>query len=250
MIKKTVVSLTPLTLLCSPAYLVAKFESDSLKLVDGTIFSWDAVCTVKKYQHKIKHFLNELRAANNSTYKLLDLAVQEKNKLLTDAEKNLFAAIVEEFIEFSEAFLATLNPVKQGLAPLLKEFCEKRNRQNSMLLMWCTTEVGKERPVFHANIQTYRAICELCLDLLNFTDELLESCPKATQAYNNFIDRVTKLEPLIDALLVTDRITISRHGVLYHELVRYIAEHYGAGEQVTTEKTADLYHKYNVKKRL
>lgn len=245
--KKTLFSLA---LLCSPAYLAAKLESDVLHVVDGTIFSWDAVFTVKKYQHRIKHFLNQVRETEGKPCKLLDFALKEKHNTLTDADKSLFSSVIHEFIEFSEAFLATLNPVKQGLAPLIHEFCEKRGRKNSMLLTWCSTEVGKEAAVFHANIKTYRAICELCLDLLNFTDELLESCPNATQAYHDFSDRVTKLEPLIDALLVADRVTVSRSGVLYHELVRYVAEHYKTNEQVTAEKTAELYNKFNIKKRL
>src|ERR1700722_7655053 len=147
-----------LSLLCSAVHLSALFKSEVLELVDGTIFSWDAVITVEKYRLKIKHFLNQLRTIDSNTYNLLDLALREKNKTFTEGELQVFSSTVQEFIEFSEAFLATLNPVKHGLEPLIQEFCEKRGRKNSMLLTWCTTEVGKERIVFHANIKTYRAI--------------------------------------------------------------------------------------------
>lgn len=237
-------------LLCSfPCYTI-QLESEVLPIVDGTILTWDAVATIKKYQHGIRHFINERRLIGGASLNLLDLGLHEKKGLLTAVERVAFRGIVDEFVAFSESFLETLNPVKQGLAPVIVEFCTKRTRQASVLLQWLDTPNGAEEVMFRSVVTSYRILAELCVDLLNFTEDLLCSCPKAMHSYHAFFDRVKKIEPFVDALLIADHVTISHSGVLYHELIRYVAERYHEEELVTAEKTAQLYHAYNIKKRI
>jgi len=243
-------SICSIMLLCPIPCMAVTLESDVLQFIDGTILTWDAVATTKKYQHRLRHFINTKRPVGTAELNIWDLGVMEKKGLLTDVERAVFEAIIQEFGTFSEPFLETLNPVKQGLAPVMQEFCIKRNRQQSLLLVWLDTVVGTEEAMFRIHIKTYRALAELCVDLLNFSEDLLSSCPKAIHAYHAFFDRVKKIEPFIDALLVADRIVISHSGVLYHELLKYVAEHYLVDETITAEKTAQLYHAYNIKKRL
>ncbi len=248
MIKKVVLSLA---LLVAPAYLHAiTLKSEILPLVDGTIVGWDSVLTIKQYQKKIKHYLKEYRTVDGVELKLFDLAIKEKNGNITDAEKAVFEEFVQKFVEFSEPFIITLNPVKNTISSLIKESCQHRNREHSLLIVWTHSEDGTERAMFSHHIKTYRALAELCMDLLNFTEDLLSSCPKATKLYHDFFDRLSKIEPLVDALLVADQVTVSHHGVLYYDLVRYITEHYSHEEDVTAEKTTKLYNTYNIKKRL
>ncbi len=248
MIKKTLLCISLLT---STAYMRALvLESEILHFIDGTVVAYDSVATIKKYQKQVRHFLNEHHTINGLEQKVVDLALKEKNNTITESEKAAFAHFIADFVSFSEPFIVNLNPVKAGIAPLIEESCQKRNRLKSLLLIWIASTNGSEKEMFKNYIQTYMALGELCMDLLNFTEDLLSSCPKAMKSYNDFYDRFAKIEPLIDALLIADKVEISHHGVSYYDLVRYIADHYSNNEQVTTEKTAKLYSTYNIKSRL
>ncbi len=248
MLKKSIFCIA----LLSSASLIQSIvlESELLHFIDGNILSWDSVRTIRQYQKRIRHFLNEQKDINGTPEKIFDLAVKEKNGTLSAIEKEAFSEFVLNFISFSESFIGTLNPVKAGIAPIIEESCQKRNRQESLLLPLTATQVGTEKELFKTHIQTYRALAELCMDLLNFTEDLLSSCPKALKSYNDFFDRLTKIEPLVDSFLVADKIEISHHSVAYQNLIRSITEQYSTNENVTAEKTAKLYHAYNIKKQL
>lgn len=240
-----------ISLLTATGYLQSVLlESKVLQTIDGNILAWDSVGTLKKYQKQIKHFLNTKRTIENQSYNLFDLALKEKNNTLTEQEKITFESIVAEFVKFSEPFVETINPVKRAIAPLVEESCEKRNRTQSILRIWISSEDGQEKKLFQKHITTYRALGELCMDLLNFTEDLLSSCPNAMKSYNDFFERVNALEPVINALLVAEKVEISHSSVLYHELIRYIAERYSHGEHINTEKTTRLFHAFNIKKKL
>lgn len=247
MIKQTFLCISLLT---ATASLHALLESEILHYIDGTLVSWASVRSIKQYQKQIKHFLNEQYAIDGLEQKLFDLAVKEKNNTLSECEKEAFSTFVKKFIAFSEQFLVDLRPAKSGIKPLVEEFCHKRNRANSLLLRWAQSENQSEKELFTTHIKTYKALGELCMDLLNFTEELLSSCPKAMKAFNDLLDRFSKLEPLLDALLVADKVELSHHSIAYHELIRHVSEHYSNNEPVTAEKTAKLYHAYNIKSHL
>jgi hypothetical protein len=181
-------------------------------------------------------------------HNLFDLAIKEKNNTISMIEKSEFESLVIEFVEFSAPFLDTINPVKKAIAPLVEESCEKRNRTNSILNIWISSEDGQEEVLFRKYISTYRALGELCMDLLNFTEDLLSSCPHAIKSYNDFFDRVNILEPIINALLIAETIQIPLNSTLYRELIRYVAERYNEDETITMEKTTRLLHAFNNKK--
>jgi hypothetical protein len=223
-------------------------ESKVLQTIDGHILAWDSVGALKKYQQQIKHFLNKKHDIDTQSCNLFDLAIKEKNSTLTVTEKTEFEAIVAEFVQFSEPFIDTITPARRAIAPLVEESCEKRNRTTSILRIWIKADDGQEQVLFKKHVSTYRALAELCMDLLNFTEDLLSSCPHAMKSYNDFFDRINTLEPIIDALLVTEDIQISHNGALYHELVRYIAERFNENETINIEKTARLLHTFYSKK--
>lgn len=248
MIKKT---LFCASLLLSTAHIRSiVLESEILHFIDGTVVTLDSVRTIKQYQKQIKHFLNKHHTLNDLEQILFDLAVKEKNNTLTDSEKDALSIFISDFVSFSEPFIANLNPAKGGIAPLIEESCQKRNRSTSLLLIWIKTEDGTEKEMFKAHISTYKALGEFCMDLLNFTDDLLNSCPKAMKSYHDFSNLLSKIEPLVDALLILDKIEITYHDASYCDLIRYIANHCTTNEQVTTEKITKLYNTYNIKKNI
>jgi len=248
MIKKTFLSIS---MLASVSFVQALIlESEILNYIDGTIVGWTSVNSIKICQKKIRHFLKEQRTVDGVSQKLFDLAIKEKKNTITPLEREGLVDFIADFVLFFEPFIITLEPIKQGITPLVVESCQRRNRANSLLAAWTKTPEGGTEELFRTNIKTYRALGELCMDLLNFTEDILSSCPKAINAYHDFIDHYRKVEPLVDALLTADKVIISHHGDLYYDLVKYIVEHFAHDEQVTVEKTNKLYTSYNIKKYL
>jgi hypothetical protein len=227
-----------------------KLESELLNFIDGTLVGWPSVHSIKICQKKIRHFLKEERIIDGISQKFLDLAVKEKQNSITLTEREGLAEFIADFVLFFEPFIITLEPIKKGITPLIEESCQRRNRTKSLLLAWTKAPDGTTQELFRTNMITYRALAELCMDLLNFMEDVLQSCPKAIKAYHDFIDHYLKVEPLVEALLKADQIVIHRHSELYYDLIKNIVEHYGHDEQITMEKTTKLYNAYNIKKRL
>lgn len=248
MIKKIVLSIALLSSIYTMHALV--LESELLNFIDGTVVGWPSVHSLKTCLKKIRHFLKEERIIDGKSQKFLDLAVKEKQNTITDAERAGLTEFIADFVLFFGPFIVTLEPIKKNIAPLIEESCQRRNRSNSLLLAWTKIPDGTTEQLFHSHIKTYRALGELCMDLLNFMEDLLSSCPKAIKAYHDFIEHYLKVEPLVEALLKADHVVIYNHSELYYDLIKNIVEHYGHDEPVTAEKTTRLYNAYNIKKRL
>jgi hypothetical protein len=230
-----------------PYVCAIKLESEMLHHADGSVINWKVIADILRYRANIKKFLGSEYTIGTKKFKLIDLALLEQARELPGDHGTVFSKMVLTFLAFSAQFIVTLRPLKGALNPLIEESRSYRGCPDSLLVLWTTSADGQEEDLFKKTITSYRILGELCTELLHFTRDLLDSCPKAIAAHEAFFERVKFLEPLIDELLAADGISMLHTSVAYHNLVRYIAEMYGTGEVVNQEKTTRLYRAYQAK---
>jgi hypothetical protein len=247
---RTIIPLTVLFSAIPHQAAAVMLDAEILRHADGSVIDWKVISDIVKYRSNVKKFLSHEYTIDATRYRLIDLALCERDGRLPVGHTIIFTEMVDGFMAFSESFIEALRPLKGALASLITESCEKRNQTNSLLLRWATSKDGAELDLFRQKINTYRLLGELCTELLHFTEDLLHSLPKALAAHEEFFARVVAIEPIIDTLLKADDIYLSHSSKTYHDLVRYVAEMYSIGEAVSKEKTTRLYNNYKAKHTL
>lgn len=96
-----------------------------------------------------------------------------------------------DFIELGSNFRSTGEYAKKFITKLIEESCEKRNRLNSVLLIWVAAEANQEEKLFADHIKTTTDLNTFLTDLYNFLSDIVRSCPRA---YNAFVERVKKID--------------------------------------------------------
>jgi hypothetical protein len=150
----------------------------------------------------------------------------------------LFSKICADFIAFSERFIEMLQPAKPLLTELIREFCVKRDRQNSALLMWSECGAGEERATFNNRITAYDTLCNFTADLVYFLNDLLYSCPKAWEDYR----RVSAIHAHVGALLKENNMSLKKE--TYKNLVATINQQCASYEDITKENVNYLMKAY------
>lgn len=115
------------------------------------------------------------------------LAAFERNVHNTEYERQklreLLPAVKEDFMKVALPFVEQARGVKAITLRFLEEWALKHNRQNSYLLHWSKEEDGKEVEAFYHNVTNFTQLEEFCLDLISFTSDLIQSCPRGWQQF-------------------------------------------------------------------
>lgn len=91
-----------------------------------------------------------------------------------------------DFIESNKHFIKNIEPVKKLIISLMQEFCERRNKQNSIILNWAQAKSGSEQEIFNRNVQNFATFDLFLSDLVLFLKDLVNSCPKAREQYKEW----------------------------------------------------------------
>ncbi len=91
-----------------------------------------------------------------------------------------------DFIESNKHFIKNIEPVKKLIISLMQEFCERRNKQNSIILNWAQAKSGSEPEVFNRSVQNFATFDLFLSDLVLFLKDLVNSCPKAREQYKEW----------------------------------------------------------------
>ena len=92
----------------------------------------------------------------------------------------------QDFIQSNQHFFKNIEPVKKLLLSLIQEFCERRNRNDSLLLTWTQARNGQEAKVFQKAICSFKDFDIFLQDLTYFLKDLVNSCPKAREQYKEW----------------------------------------------------------------
>lgn len=114
---------------------------------------------------------------------------QKKAAELHDFFQN---TIKDEFIALMSPFLDDARGAKPQMVKLITEWATKANRLSSQLLAWSHTKEGSETVAVKENIKTIKAFEIFCVDLVNFLESLMRSCPRACQQFKDILEQKQK----------------------------------------------------------
>jgi len=174
-------------------------KSRMLGLIDGTsFFDGETIGMVKKIQRDVLVMMVGVKTKNGyqgkyeldgEMYSIRTLAEFEKN--CTDPGKkeqldDLLSVVKKEFEDTMAPFISDARSVKEPMIHLITESCERRNRQDSLLLDWAKMgdDGDDETNSFNAQVTNFTVFYKFCGDLAHFLQDLVESCPKARAQFD------------------------------------------------------------------
>lgn len=123
---------------------------------------------------------------NNQKYSIHQLGELESALDNPKILKLQLAQAKHDFIEITQAFVKDIRTAKKLILSLMVEFCERRNRPDSLILSWAKTNGGNEEHVFDQVITSFKVYDIFLSDLTLFLKDLINSCPKARQQYQEW----------------------------------------------------------------
>ncbi len=93
----------------------------------------------------------------------------------------------EDFIQWVMKFLGESQGAKMQMFLLIEESCHKRKRYDSLLLRWASAPEGEEEHQFEKDIANFKIFDIFCTDLINFLEDLMNSCPKAKAQFQEIL---------------------------------------------------------------
>jgi len=219
-------------------------ESNLLKLVDGFLVNANTIELLRGYQRNLLHIVygtkeGDMRLGdydyNGKKYTIHDLShleqklethkdshsAQELEQLYGQLQKTLKKA-KDDFIEKSKKFRTIGAGSKHITSKLIEESCKKRGRRNSVLLQWGNAPEDKEDEILYNEVHTFAQFELFVVDLLNFLDDLIHSCPKAQEKFKARLHKWSKLKEIMPLVLPGKE----QDSPLAHEFLKYFKEHH------------------------
>lgn len=126
---------------------------------------------------------------NNEKFSIRQLAELEKVYPTDPQLVALLDFAKHDFIKTTEPFIKGIEPAKKLLLSLIDEFCEKRNRRDSVILAWTHAQNGNEGKIFNQHIRNFSEFNVFLCDLTLFLKDLIHSCPKAREQYKEWYQK-------------------------------------------------------------
>lgn len=199
-----------------------KLESSVLALVDGNFVNADTLERIYSFKREVLAIMRGDKINNETSYQgryifngykfsALAIAKQEYDALMStsngDESKHHFMeqrdaclqSMKDDFLKASDKLKAVAYGAKAMMEMLIEESCKKHYRLNSILLLWAHTPEEQEDAIFNERVKTVTDFVAFCRDLLNFTGDLLYSCPRA---HDQFEQRAKKWKQFESSLIV------------------------------------------------
>lgn len=133
----------------------------------------------KIYKTKKAHHEIYIEGTNDDEWQAIKKEYTDMKQTL---EKSL-AKAKDDFIEFILPFFDHVRSIKKQMVPLIIESCEKHNRTESLLPTCLNSSNGKEVDYFEKHVTNFKQLGFMCLDIIHFTTDLINSCPKAREQF-------------------------------------------------------------------
>lgn len=172
-------------------------ESPIIKIIDGSSIGIDgeSIHMMIKYNHDLEKLLKGERLRDGSyrgrysykgqTVSIEDLAVIEAKEGSNPQLKKLLAQMRSDFEKISAQFIDAVKNFKSTVESLIKESCQKRGRLegDTVLLEWAKPGNKDEQKIFEEHIKTIQVFRSFMVDITNFLNDFIASCPKARAQY-------------------------------------------------------------------
>jgi hypothetical protein len=234
-------------------------ESPILHILDGNFIDADIIELIAKIRREINKILIGEKVADNTmigryvvngkAYSVRELIPLEKNGSATlkhDLDVALLAA-KKDLHGCVSPFIETLHSFKHQLLELIKESCRKRGMDTTLLLRWSEAGKGEETRIFNEDVTSFELYNKFCTDLLNFLNDLVNSCPQAKTQLTVRYDKCQKARIIIKEIIPTRNTNASEQKALEEKFMRYLKEHHIdklSISEVTKEKLEALFTKF------
>lgn len=222
---------------------VITLDSNLLKLVDGFLINANTIELIRNYQRQILHIIYGTKEDdgsrhgdyefNGKKYTIHELSLveqkmvnnpskysQEEYEKLINELQDLLKKAKDDFIEKSHKFRAIGAGSKHITSKLIEESCKKRGRRNSVLLVWANAPEDQEDMILYQEAHTFLAFEQFCVDLLNFFDDLIHSCPKAQEKFKVRLQKWNKLKEVMPLVLSKQELNTP----FEHDFLKYFKE--------------------------
>lgn len=176
------------------------FTNPCIHSLDGLPLGIDgnAVLDMRKTLRKVREMLFGQKVGNknlgNYTFNTNQFSIRQLVELEKENPHNSELTAVlnhakQDFIKLYKPFIVKMAPAKKLLINLINEFCEKRARHDSVLLSWSSAKSGQEFKAFNHEIKSFAQLDIFLSDLMLFLADLINSCPKACEQYNEWFQK-------------------------------------------------------------
>ena len=130
---------------------------------------------------------------NNAYYSVRQLTEIEHEMIESNDQEGLeslrpaLEKAKNDFVQQVMHFLSSAQGAKGQMFTLIEESCSKRKRFDSLLLRWAAAREGDEERQFKEDIVSFAVFDIFCIDLINFLEDLMRSCPKAWAQFQQLL---------------------------------------------------------------
>lgn len=159
------------------------FTKSYIDTLDGIVVNGIVIKELLASIKKIMYIKNGQSNESASISEMLAREIQNPN----DPELIKALALAKKyFVNNNKDLLKKIEPAKKLIINLVQEFCERRNRPNSLILIWTKASAGTESKVFNQEIKNFDDFNSFLQDLDLFLRDLVNSCPKAREQYKQW----------------------------------------------------------------
>lgn len=171
-------------------------DSATLRAADGHFVTYDDIGIMLQLREYLRTVLYGTKNADgalsgpyffdNTPHCLRTLVQMEKN--LESATRDAWLAEVRNaFNEHTKDTKKRAEGSKTQQYVYIKRSCELHNRLNSVLLLWAQAPEGQEDDAIDTHVHTFYDMAQFVVDLMNFLDDMVSSCPRAKK---QFLDKI------------------------------------------------------------
>ena len=197
-------------------------ESAILRTADGHFITYDDIGIMLQLREHLRTILYGTKDKNGAltgpytfdetSHCLRTLTLLEK-KLDPATRDTWLTQIRDAFKERTKDTQKRAEGTKTQQYMYIKESCRIHNRPNSILLLWAQAPEGQEDDAIDRYVSNFYDMSKFVLDLMNFLDDMVSSCPKAKKQFLNKISDAQerkKLQQLLDHILEQQKAKLNK----------------------------------------
>lgn len=197
-------------------------DSAIIRTADGHFITYDDIGIMLQLREYLRTILYGTKDSHgtivgpytfdNTAHSLRSLTILEK-KLDANLRNKWLKEVRDAFKERTKDTKKRAEGTKTQQYMYIKESCRLHNRTNSVLLLWAQAPEGKEDDAIDTYVLSFYDMAKFVIDLMNFLDDMISSCPKAKK---QFLDRIPntqereKLNTLLNHILEQQKTKIQQ----------------------------------------
>lgn len=171
-------------------------DSAILRTADGHFITYDDIGIMLQLREHLRIMLYGSKnhdgvitgpyTFDNKAYCLRTLTLSEKN-INQETKESWLTDVRNAFKERTKETKKRAEGTKTQQYLYIEASCTLHNRPDSILLRWAKAPEGKEDDAIDVYVTSFYEMSTFVIDLMNFLDDMISSCPKAKK---QFLDRI------------------------------------------------------------